>query len=192
MVAHLIDMGKRFFGLTREDVRRLAFQLAEAAGLETPFTDDRAGRDWFDRFMKRHPELSIRKPELTSLARARGFNAQSVGLFFDLLSDEMSKKNFAPARIFNVDETGLTVNPTKVSPVVAVKGQRQVGMLSAQEMGKWITAVCCMNATGTFVPPLLIFPRKNFSELLMRGAPVGALGKTSLTGWITQNFSRCG
>jgi len=40
-----------------------------------------------------------------------------------------------------------------------------------------------MNAAGTFVPPAFIFPRKRMAQPLMNGAPAGALGLCSASGW---------
>ncbi|CAH2097857.1 unnamed protein product [Euphydryas editha] len=37
---------------------------------KTPFTDDRPSRHWWESFRKRHPELSIRKPQQLSATRA--------------------------------------------------------------------------------------------------------------------------
>ena len=62
LVKYCLEMDKRFFGLTRDDCRRLAYQLAEANGLPNPFTDKIAGRDWLARFLRRHPQLTISNP----------------------------------------------------------------------------------------------------------------------------------
>jgi hypothetical protein len=45
-------------------------------------------------FRKRHPELSLRKPEETSAAMAQGFNKLNVEKFFKLLKSIMDKHNF--------------------------------------------------------------------------------------------------
>ena len=37
---------------------------------------------WLSGFLRRHSELSIRKPEATSISRAVGFNQGQVGIFF--------------------------------------------------------------------------------------------------------------
>jgi len=42
-----------------------------------------------------------------------------------------------------------------------------------------------MSAAGQFVPPLLIFPRKNKKSEFGDGAPAGGLIKYNLSGWIT-------
>jgi len=63
-------MEARLFGLTTEKIRLLAYQLAEKNQINHPFVkeNDQAGLDWMYSFMKRHPDLSIRKPEATSAA----------------------------------------------------------------------------------------------------------------------------
>ncbi|KAJ8882540.1 hypothetical protein PR048_014351 [Dryococelus australis] len=56
--------------------------------------------------LKRDPNLSFRKPETLSLARSRGMNKA------DMFENLLNENNFFgdPARIHNVDETGLQLN----------------------------------------------------------------------------------
>ena len=65
-----------FFGLTPESLHVLAFDIAKANHFDVPFNsaNQKTGKDWLAAFLKRHPELSIRQPEATSLNRATGFN----------------------------------------------------------------------------------------------------------------------
>lgn len=84
LVRHILDLEKRFYGITAIDCRRLAFELAERLNISHPFKKEKkmAGPDWFACFKKRHDELSIRTPEATSIARAAGFNKPQVSRFF--------------------------------------------------------------------------------------------------------------
>jgi len=63
LVQHLLLLEQRLFGLTRKDVQRLAFQLAEKNDMQHQFNRAKeiAGRDWLDGFCTRHPQLSIRR-----------------------------------------------------------------------------------------------------------------------------------
>jgi hypothetical protein len=57
------------------------------------------------------------------------------------------------------------------SKVLGLKGKRQISALQAAERGALITVVTCMSPTGNYVPPLLIFPRKNMKIELMNCTP---------------------
>jgi hypothetical protein len=41
-----------------------------------------------------------------------------------------------------------------------------------------------MNATGKYVPPLIMFLSKNMKEELLEGAPVGSIAACHPSGWI--------
>ena len=70
------------------------------------------------------------------------------------------------------------------SKVISMRGKKEVASLTSAERGNLITVVTCMNATGTYVPPLIVFPRKNMKEELMDGAPAGSFAACHPSGWI--------
>ena len=183
------EMQNRLFALTISDLRKMAYQLAEKNGIKHNFDAERqmAGRDWVFGFFRRHPELSLRTPEPTSIGRAVGFNRVQVGRFYDILQETYEKQHIDQSHIWNVDETGLTAvhRPGKV---IARRGQRQVGKITSGEKGKTVTAICAMNAAGCYIPPTLIFPRVNMNDRLLRGAPPHTLGLTSKSGWVDSNL----
>lgn len=188
LVEYLLMMEKKYFGCTRNDVKRLAYQLAELNNIPNPFSivKEVAGKDWFKRFMQRHNQkLSLRTPTGTSVARVKGFNRESVGKFFDLYEEALEAHNYPPSRIFNVDETGLTVVQSKLPKILALKGKRQIGSMTSAERGSLITIVVSMSPSGIFIPPLMIFPRKNFNHLLARGAPPESIFRCQQSGWIS-------
>jgi len=183
VVNHAIKLQRMLFGLSTADLQRLAFEIAERQKIPHCFKGKMAGNSWLRGFLARHPNLAVRCPEPTSIQRAIGFNAPSKQAFFKLYGEELQKNSFTPDRIFNVDESGLTVvhRPGKV---LAQKGEKQVGKITSGEKGDTMTIVCTMSATGVFVPPMLIFKRKRMTELLLRGSPAGSIGGCSVNGWI--------
>ena len=53
-----------------------------------------AGPDWFASFMKGHPNLSIRQPEVTSLSLATSFIRHNVSLLFSKLAEVIDRFSF--------------------------------------------------------------------------------------------------
>nr|CAI5849891.1 unnamed protein product [Callosobruchus analis] len=103
-----------FYGLTRMDLRRLAYQVAVQNNIENPFREGVAGRYWLKGFLKWHQNiLSVRQPTGTSYARER------MNQFYDNLETIQSTTSFPPSRIFNVDETGLSIVQSKTAKVIA-------------------------------------------------------------------------
>jgi len=183
-------MEARLFGLTTKEIRLLAYQLAEKNQISHPFVkeNDQAGLDWMYSFMKRHPDLSIRKPEATSAARASGFNPTVVGKFYTLLSGIIDTHKLQASQIYNVDETGITCVPKTQSKIVACRGRRQVGALTSAERGQTVTVERCMCADGSFMPPMLIFPRVRSKPELIDGAPPGSWAEVHPSGWIQSDL----
>lgn len=186
LVQHILLLEERFFGLTRNDLRRLAFQLAEANEINHRFSKDKkmAGDKWYYSFITRHPEISLRQPEATSMARAKGFSKDQVKKFFDVLTVIVDENKLDGTVIFNMDETALST-VQKPQKVLAKRGKHQVGAITSGERGTNTTGICCMSAAGMFVPPMLIFRRLRFKDELTRGAPVGCQFACTESGWIT-------
>lgn len=129
-----------------------------------------------------------RKPCGTSFSRALGFNKENVGVFFKLLEEAYKKYNYPADRVYNVDETGLTIVQSKIPYMVGRKGKRQIAALTSAERGATITVIACISASGHYVPPLVIFPQKNMNNQLMRGAPPGTIGLAHPSGWVQANI----
>jgi hypothetical protein len=89
----------------------------------------------------------LRQPTGTSTARVTGFSTEQLGIFFGLYENELAAHDYPPSRIFNVEETGLTVVQKK-QKILALKGKRQIGDLTAAERGSLITIFACMSASG--------------------------------------------
>ena len=55
--------------------------------------------------------------------------------------------------------------------------------MTSGERGATVTVICAMSASGQFLPPMFIFPRKRMLDQLMRGAPDRSVGYCSKSGW---------
>lgn len=184
LIEYVFHMDALFYGLSKKEFLELVYQYADMNGIPHQFKNGTAGSDWYKGFVVRHPDLTLRKPEPTSIARARGFNRPQVYRFFDLLEAEIEKHDIDATRLYNMDETGIQTSSNKPPRVLTKVGKRQVGLIASTERGRTTTVVCCCNAAGSFVPPFLIFARKKMNSRLLDGAPPCAQGTCSDNGWI--------
>lgn len=186
---HIKQLANTFYGITLTELRRLAYELAENLKIKHSFNKDKkmAGEDWVSSFIKRNPTISLRKPSATSLNRVLAFNISEVDIFFSNLNEVYKKQSFPATRVFNMDETGIST-VQKPGKILAPKGQKQVGSVTSWERGRNITVVCAVSASGAYVPPMFIFPRKRMSPLLERGGPAGAIYRCSHNGWSNEEL----
>lgn len=185
----VLTMANLFYGINITELRRMAFDVAEDLKIKHNFNEATrmAGEDWVAGFRKRNPEISLRKPSATSINRVIGFSKEEVKLFFNNLESLMDKHSFGPTRIFNVDETGIS-SVQKPVHILAPKGKHQVGGITSWERGRNITVICSMSASGSFIPPMFIYPRKRMSPILERGGPAGSVYTCSHNGWSNETI----
>ncbi|GBP81121.1 hypothetical protein EVAR_88218_1 [Eumeta japonica] len=167
LVTYLKDMDSVFFGLTRDEFKNLAFIYVKKNDLNYPNNWDKykkAGDDWLSSFLSRHDQISLRTPEATSVARAKGFNRHEVGRFYENLEALTEKYNIDASSLYNMDETGISTTTNKPPKVLSAKGKKQVGIIASAERGQLTTVIGCCKAAGSFLPPFLIFARKRCNQ----------------------------
>jgi len=108
---YAVTMSGLYYGITKAEVCRLAYELASMNKIKHTFNNDKkvAGSDWFNGFLRRNPDISRQIPESTSMSRIIGFRRSEVNRFFENLSKVMAS-GVESGRIFNIDETGLTTD----------------------------------------------------------------------------------
>ena len=191
--AYIIDCSKMNFGLTRRNIKQLAYELGMKNNKPLPqnwIVGKIAGEEWLIGFMKRHSSLSLRQPESCSLGRATAFNKHNVLLFFEKLKEVYARHpSFSDgSRVYNLDETATTTVIQKPQKVVAQKGMRQVSQVSSAERGTLVTTCCIVNAHGSCLPPAMVFPRVNFKSHMINDAPPGTLGLATHSGWMNSEL----
>ncbi|XP_030749386.1 uncharacterized protein LOC115877377 [Sitophilus oryzae] len=175
---HIQKLEKHGFAPTRDCVRAMAFNLAEQLNIKHTFNREKglAGYDWLNMFLKRNPDLSVRKAEGVSLARCQGMNKTEVSSYFTLLQNVLEEADIMgkPGHLFNMDETGLQLN-NKPGYVIAKKGSKNVAAITSSEKGETITIISCCNAEGFFLPPACIFKGQNKKKEFEDGMPPGSV-----------------
>ncbi|KAJ8878322.1 hypothetical protein PR048_018899 [Dryococelus australis] len=178
------EMKERYFGLTVVDVKLMPFELTIRNCLSHPFNPKKksAGKKWLKLCMKRHLTLCLCTPQGVSAARVKSFNHDNVNAFFYICEKELGNIHYNAHRVYNVDETGLTV----------VQNELQKDFLiTSAEREALISTVACMNAAGNYVTQLFDFPQENMKAELMYGAPPDSISARQVSGWIeTDIFSK--
>lgn len=184
----IIRMSKLGVPLTPKTVRRSVFRFCVENNISTKFNSDKelAGYTWYRSFLKRHPKISKRKPQLMNPARAQKLNPMIVQDHFQKLGRVMSDmrvKN-APQFIYNLDEKACRLTLHHANPVLAAKGERRVHLI-ANEHAENVTVVACVSALGYAVPPMIIFKgvrlKDTYSDNLPPGSIVVMAEKGSMT-----------
>ena len=175
-----------FYGLPTVAFRRIVLKYAEAVGsLAIPDVwrkEGMATREWYYGYMFRHPKLALKAPEGMSLARAIAFNRVNVEVFFKAYVEAVERHSFMPARIFNLDESGLST-VMKPCKVVCERG-RPVASQVARERGNHMTFVGIINAAGHGFPPVFIIARKKMNADFLRGTIAGTTVLLQSNGWM--------
>ena len=104
------------------------------------------GESWWTRFMKRHPELSLRTSDPLSHCRSSAVSQPVLDYYFELLKKTLEVNGLMdkPNRIYNMDESGMPLDhrqPKRIAP----KGTKKVHGPSSGNKTQ-ITILACANA----------------------------------------------
>ncbi|XP_065662731.1 uncharacterized protein LOC136085358 [Hydra vulgaris] len=182
-------MARAGFPLSRKDIREIAYAYSDAKGIKG-FSESKkiTGYYWFQGFLNRFPDISTKKTENLSAARAMGMNKTQVMKWFDLYEGLVQRLDIkdSPRHIWNVDETDV-MNIHKAEEAVAIVGEPAYN-LTALERGETSTVLAALNAFGDIIPPMIIHKGKTVGKGWKDGAPLGAIVKASDSCWINKDL----
>ena len=182
----LIELAKRGFGKTGDEVRQIAKQILNTRNCTSKSKTEMPTSSWLYNFFKRHPELTLRTPQ--SLGKERALvTIKAIEKWFNDLKwcvDSIDPSLLSdPTRIYNADETGFSFD-AKSRKVIACRGSKHVYNVTAGVKSQ-VTVLACASASGHFLSPLLIYPYKRIpSKNLLDHFPEAFL-QVSDNGWIT-------
>ena len=168
---------------TRQEVIAVVSKACRLRGKDINVT-----HGWWESFCKRHNSISLRSLSHLSLSRARASNNQVLESYFDALEETFAKYNFTskPSQIFNVDESGMPLNPPKPKGVCK-RGEKNPISISSDRKNQ-VTVVGCVNAAGYCIPPMVIWNRKTLHPDMTVDELPGTFYGLSPKGWIDQEL----
>lgn len=165
-----------------DNVHSLVIELQR----ETPFTNNRPGRHWYESFCRRHLELCVRVAQ--NLTRTRASATESVlRNWFNEVQIYLQKHNLIDidsSRIFNCDESAFFLCP-KADQVIARKGSKSVYKVIDGDEKENLTTLFIVNAKGQMAPPMIVYWYKRLPYSVTSKIPSGWSVGTTEKGWMT-------
>lgn len=186
----ILDLARRGFPLSEIQIRKLATQFANANNLQvfSQKKENQAGYYWFKGFMRRHPELCVKRAEGLSAARSGAMNKTNIDNWFAEYKQLVDRLNISdlPSHIWNLDESGLQ----DVFEAKRAVGQKGVPLyqVTAGEKGETTTILPVFNAMGEIGKLMVIFKGKRVRPEWAVGSPPGTLVRASPDGWINKDL----
>ena len=170
---------------SRYDVISLVQSIIDEKGIHKTLSSG-----WWQMFCKRNPSITLRAPAALSKARAYASDPDLIARYFDVLEETLEHHNLLgkPCNIFNMDETGMSLDPKSVKCVYK-KGEKNPLAPSCGSKDQ-ITVVACVNAAGYCMPPLVILDRVSLPAYFHVGEVPGTKYGLSRKGWIDRELFR--
>lgn len=181
LVSYVKYMASRGLPLTRSDIKRFAGDIIKQRNPCLKVPSDK----WVYAFLKRNPDLSLRKAH--ALQRDRVAVSQDIiDEYFSLLKRTIDNLSLDRCTIYNCDESGFSGAINNSKKVVVPKGTRHAYQAMVNISGH-ITMLNAISAAGETLPPLLIF-----SQTLPRncgdGVPDSWVFKSTESGYINSEL----
>ncbi|KAL1379046.1 hypothetical protein pipiens_001459 [Culex pipiens pipiens] len=171
-------MARKGFPLTKE---RLVTTVQTFLAANPRPKQMKAGYKWYRGFLRRHPEISVRKPEKVSSAAAT-VEPEDIRRWHRMVGANLEEEGYAeilkdPSRLFNGDEFGLVLDPETKAVLVPKKTKNAYQIDTGSK--KSITVLNSYSATGQAVPPCVILPYKRIPAEVTKSFPADwGVGKT--------------
>ena len=183
LVHFLLECASIGYPKSRQEVIGMVQRLLSDCGIEKTVT-----HGWWESFCHRHPNVALRATASLSLSRAKASDTTVINKYYDLLESTMDLYDLRdkPCQLFNVDDTGMPLNPKPLKMVCGTGSKNPASICSGNK--SQITIVGCVNAAGYCIPPMVIYGRKAISAALVENEIPGTIYGLSSKGWIDQDL----
>lgn len=135
----------------RSQLHEMVLFLVQVTGVATSI-----GHHWIERFLSRHPAISMKIGKKLDIARYEGTSYEIISPWFDALKSMIQTYNVHTADISNMDETGLALGVSNNTKVIGLSESR-VSYTKSPENREWVSIIECITTTGKALTPLVIF-----------------------------------
>ena len=182
------------FSKSRQQIFDLVANYVKKAGIRNRFKDGRPGKDWWEKFVARWPQLSLFNPVVVARQREvalRNYSCLMLEMLekYDLLN--------SPEKIYVTGQTKLVLDP---NPLKRIKTKDDSENMNKGEKKLDILVFTCASASGVLLPHQLAFKETwNISEdMLALLPPDTRICKSSndktevdwFESWVTEHFQK--
>jgi len=135
-----------------EEVRHGRYQISSVP----PSYERPIGKRWLDRFRTRHPEIKSVWTRKIERARYTAVSLDTVKTWFEAVTETRLQHQYQLEHVYNMDESGFAIGDSQSSrALINVRENSSWKVIQGRQ--EWITAIECISASGTAIPPLIIF-----------------------------------
>ena len=164
--AWILDMDMRGLPLQISVVHHLA-QLLLSARIPSAII----GKNWVNRFVKRHPGLISKYTRKYDYQRAKCEDPKLIKSWFTCVQKTIQEYGILAEDIYNMDETGFQMGVAGTYKAICGLETKQKDAKALQPGNReWVTAIVCINAAGWTLPPQIIFAAANHQSLVSKPA----------------------
>ncbi|OAQ63892.1 transposase [Purpureocillium lilacinum] len=142
---------------THSQIRQFAQRMLAVKGDHTQL-----GKHWMQAFLRRNPAFRTQKCHHRDSARVNGASTEVIRPWFSnyFLPEIQAIK---PENRFNMDEAGI-MEGLEENGLVVVNAEKRSVQKKTPGSRVWTSFIECVSATGTFLPPLVIFKGKSVQQ----------------------------
>src|ERR1700676_3714234 len=106
--------------------------------------------------LSRYPQLESARRKFIDAARIKDVSIERLTKWFQDLQSIIKEHNIDPKHIYNMDESGFAIGDVEASQRII---NTEICQMFQAKPGRqeWVTALECICADGSALPPLIIF-----------------------------------
>ena len=169
-----------------EEIRRSRVQLSKDLA-SAPVQRRPIPTGWLVRFRKRHPDIQGVWTRQIEDARFRMASVEAVKPWFEAVTELQLQHQYPPEHRYNMDESGFAVGTSQTSrALVNIRHRSSWKVVHGRQ--EWITAIKCVSAAGTALPPLVVFKATHTNtSWIPKRPPLDWRFSTSNSGWTSDS-----
>ena len=162
----ILECADRGFPMRKGDIQDMVHvfvgRLPFSRRSRLPFKHGRPGSDFITGFLRRHPEIRMRRRAALEQQRKLAMNPRTLAMHYARLKQAYVKyKIVSPAQVFNIDESGVsgrTGGRGKGKAAMRASGRSNSVELEFAGNAEHLTIMPVVSADGKPWPPVVIMP----------------------------------